>query len=97
MVTRQPAQRDIIHSQHLVVPTSNNTSLACLTSKNSSQLSIKEALLSAVFSHLIISLSHYLTISSHHPIRSIIPSSTSVVGGTPVQIISYYLVIIAEP
>ena len=60
MVTRQPAQRDIIHSQHLVVPTSNNTSLACLTSKNSSQLSIKEALLSAVFSHLIISLSHLI-------------------------------------
>ena len=83
MVTRQPAQRDIIHSQHLVVPTSNNASLACLTSKNSSQFSIKEALLS----------SHYLTISSHHPIRSIIPSSTSVVGGTPVQVISYYLVI----
>ena len=90
MVTRQPAQHDIIPSQHLVVPTSNNPSLACLTSKNSSQLSIKEALLS---SHL----SHYLTISSHHPIRSIIPSSTSVVGGTPVQVISYYLVIIAAP
>ena len=78
MVTRQPAQHDIIHSQHLVVPTSNNASLACLTSKNSSQLSIKEALLS----------SHYLIISlSHNPIRSIIPSSTSVVGGTPVHII----------
>ena len=83
MVTRQPAQHDIIHSQHLIVTTSNNASLACLTSKNSSQFSIKEALLS----------SHYLTISSHHPIRSIIPSSTSVVGGTPVQVISYYLVI----
>ena len=92
MVTRQPAQHDIIHSQHLVVPTSNNLSLACLTSKNSSQLSIKEALLSAVFS-----LSHYLTISSHYLIRSIIPSSKSVVGGTPVQVISYYLVIIAAP
>ncbi|KNZ58918.1 hypothetical protein VP01_1833g2 [Puccinia sorghi] len=36
MVTRQPAQHEVIPSQHLVFPTSNNPSLACLTSKNSS-------------------------------------------------------------
>ncbi|KNZ49605.1 putative signal peptide protein [Puccinia sorghi] len=38
----KPAQHDIIHFQHLVVPTSNNPSLACLTNKNYSQLSIKD-------------------------------------------------------
>ncbi|KNZ63821.1 hypothetical protein VP01_1098g2 [Puccinia sorghi] len=37
MVTRQPAQHEIIHSHHLVFPTCNNPSVSCLTSKNSSQ------------------------------------------------------------
>ncbi|KNZ45566.1 hypothetical protein VP01_7g6 [Puccinia sorghi] len=61
MVTGQPAQHDIIHSQHLVVPTSNSPSVVCLTSKNSSQFSIKEALLSA---HFLISESHQISHSS---------------------------------
>ncbi|KNZ53598.1 hypothetical protein VP01_3191g1 [Puccinia sorghi] len=61
MVTWQPAQHDIIHSQQLVVPTINKPSLAFLTSRNSSHFSIKEALLSAPF------------ISSHHTSRSTIP------------------------
>ncbi|KNZ54764.1 hypothetical protein VP01_285g1 [Puccinia sorghi] len=79
MVTRQPAQHDDIQSHHLVVPTRNEPSLACLTRKNGSQLSIKEAPLHLFLSNII---------SSSQKIN--IPSFTSVLGGTPVQFISYY-------
>ncbi|KNZ50631.1 hypothetical protein VP01_431g5 [Puccinia sorghi] len=70
MVTRQLAQHDIIDSHHLVVPTNNKPSPACLTSRNSSDCSIKEALLSAHFSHLI------------RPIDQQIPSHISCRGNT---------------
>ncbi|KNZ51425.1 hypothetical protein VP01_395g1 [Puccinia sorghi] len=52
-------RHEIIHSQYLVFPTSNNPSLACLTRGNSSHLSLKEGLLSAHSCHLI---------SQHHTI-----------------------------
>ncbi|KNZ53418.1 hypothetical protein VP01_3242g1 [Puccinia sorghi] len=74
---------EIIVNMH-VVPTSNNPSLACLTSKNSSQLPIKEALLSSVsltpsaiksFTNLIISSSQQI---NHSLLKS-------VVGGTSIK------------
>ncbi|KNZ63750.1 putative signal peptide protein [Puccinia sorghi] len=83
MVTSQPAQHDIIHSKNLVVPTSNNHSLAFLNSKISSHLS---CFLEEPIQPLNLSL--ILIIKSSQQINHSL--LTSVVGGKSVQVIIYY-------
>ncbi|KNZ57595.1 hypothetical protein VP01_2119g2 [Puccinia sorghi] len=70
----QPAQNEIINSQHLVVPTSNNPSLACITNRKSLTVVYKRGSPIETITNLII--------SSQQINHSLL---TSVVGGTPAE------------
>ncbi|KNZ49191.1 hypothetical protein VP01_515g7 [Puccinia sorghi] len=70
MVTRQPSQHDIIHSQHLVVHTSNNPSLACSPLNPLTQSRTES------FTHLISSYQPCLDVvmlRNNHPIYMTVP------------------------